>query len=181
MTHTDLAGLNVEVKDGVATVTIDNPPLNLLDATPRRSLIAFIDQACDDVQVRVVVFDSADPDFFLAHGDLHFVTDPESFAAVDPGGAARRRRHVGECGRLADDAVDLRDRGSGPRTATGAGRPVRGTVRQRAALADEPLDVPEPTGGCPRSGARPSLRPPIRRAPRRLLAHTPARCGFIAR
>lgn len=68
MTHTDLAGLNVEVKDGVATVTIDNPPLNLLDATARRSLIAFIDQARDDVQVRVVVFDSADPDFFLAHG-----------------------------------------------------------------------------------------------------------------
>jgi enoyl-CoA hydratase/carnithine racemase len=28
------------------------------------------------------VFESADPEFFIAHGDMHFITEPESFAAV---------------------------------------------------------------------------------------------------
>ncbi|GGV68038.1 hypothetical protein GCM10010277_77040 [Streptomyces longisporoflavus] len=33
--------------------------------------------------VRVIPFDSADPDFFIAHGDMRIAEDPQSFAALD--------------------------------------------------------------------------------------------------
>ncbi|MFF4052823.1 enoyl-CoA hydratase/isomerase family protein [Streptomyces chartreusis] len=32
--------------------------------------------------VRVIVFESADPEFFIAHGDMRFVTDPDVLAAA---------------------------------------------------------------------------------------------------
>jgi enoyl-CoA hydratase/carnithine racemase len=35
-----------------------------------------------DEHVRVIVFQSADPDFFLAHGDMHFIADPASLLAL---------------------------------------------------------------------------------------------------
>lgn len=75
--------LHVSVTDGVAYAVIDNPPVNLLDATLMTDLDRFTGAmfAADDV--RVIVFDSADPDFFIAHGDMRIAEDPQSFAALD--------------------------------------------------------------------------------------------------
>jgi hypothetical protein len=42
MTYEELAGIRVAISDGVATVTIDNPPLNLADGTLVPSLRAFV-------------------------------------------------------------------------------------------------------------------------------------------
>jgi len=78
----NLPALHITVADGVATVTLDNPPLNLSDGTLLPSLRRFVAQVRDDTDVRVIVFDSADPDFFIAHGDMRFVTDPEVMAAA---------------------------------------------------------------------------------------------------
>ncbi|MDO0929894.1 enoyl-CoA hydratase/isomerase family protein [Streptomyces sp. TG1A-8] len=78
----DLPALHITVADGVATVTLDNPPLNLSDGTLLSSLRRFVAQVRDDTDVRVIVFDSADPDFFIAHGDMRFVTDPDVMAAA---------------------------------------------------------------------------------------------------
>ncbi|WP_249999091.1 enoyl-CoA hydratase/isomerase family protein [Actinoplanes sp. M2I2] len=78
----ELPGLHVAVADGVATVTLDNPPLNLSDGTLLPSLRRFVAQVRDDADVRVIVFDSADPDFFITHGDMRFVTDPDVLAAA---------------------------------------------------------------------------------------------------
>lgn len=78
----DLPGLRIAVADGVAVVTIDNPPLNLSDATLLPSLRRFVAAVRGDENVRVIVFDSADPDLFIAHGDMEFVTDPEVMAAA---------------------------------------------------------------------------------------------------
>jgi enoyl-CoA hydratase/carnithine racemase len=78
----ELPGLHVAVADGVATVTLDNPPLNLSDGTLLPSLRRFVAQVRDDAEVRVIVFDSADPDFFITHGDMRFVTDPDVLAAA---------------------------------------------------------------------------------------------------
>jgi enoyl-CoA hydratase/carnithine racemase len=63
--------LRVTVEHGVATVTIDHPPTNLVDGAFIGGLIGLLD-ACDadDSGVRVLVFTSADPDFFLMHGDV---------------------------------------------------------------------------------------------------------------
>src|SRR3954451_6937396 len=78
----ELPALHIAVADGVATVVLDTPPLNLLDGTLLPSLRRFVAQVRDDADVRVIVFDSADPDFFIAHGDMRFVTDPEVLAAA---------------------------------------------------------------------------------------------------
>ena len=65
--------LHVVVEHGVATVTIDHPPTNLVDGAFVGGLIGLLD-ACDDAEdVRVVVFRSADPDFFLMHGDVESI------------------------------------------------------------------------------------------------------------
>ena len=61
--------LRVRVDLGVAFVTIDNPPINLLDGRLRGDLEEFARKVAADDSVRVIVFESADPDFFIAHTD----------------------------------------------------------------------------------------------------------------
>lgn len=51
-------------------ITIDNPPLNLFDQELADELTALIDELEKDAKIKVVVFDSADPDYFMAHLDL---------------------------------------------------------------------------------------------------------------
>lgn len=76
------SALRVAVDQAVATVTIDNPPLNLLDTALITDLRRFVDSVRDDRRIRVVVLESADPEFFSAHGDAEFVSKPELFAAL---------------------------------------------------------------------------------------------------
>jgi enoyl-CoA hydratase/carnithine racemase len=51
-------------------VTLDNPPLNLFDQEMSDELQGLIKELEEDDKVKVVVFDSADPDYFMAHLDL---------------------------------------------------------------------------------------------------------------
>jgi len=51
-------------------VTIDNPPLNLFDPELSDELVELIDRLERDAEVKVVIFDSANSDFFMAHIDL---------------------------------------------------------------------------------------------------------------
>jgi len=74
--------IKVQKDGGVARVVIDNPPLNLLDAALLCDLDAFITEIGDDENTKVIIFESADPDFFVAHGDMNFVDDPEAAAAA---------------------------------------------------------------------------------------------------
>lgn len=80
--HYDLPALRITVASGVASVTLDNPPLNLSDGTLLPSLRRFVAQVRDDADVRVIVFESADPDFFITHGDMRFITEPDVMAAA---------------------------------------------------------------------------------------------------
>jgi enoyl-CoA hydratase/carnithine racemase len=89
--YNGFATLNVAVVEGVATLTINNPPLNLLDASLMTDLDRFAEMAADDASVRVIVFESADPDFFIPHGDMNFVDDPSSFASLAIGGGEDAR------------------------------------------------------------------------------------------
>jgi enoyl-CoA hydratase/carnithine racemase len=70
MNEDNFSALNVCVEGGVARVTIDHPPINLFDAT----LIGELGQAAqflaESSDVKVVVLDSANPDFFIAHADV---------------------------------------------------------------------------------------------------------------
>ncbi|CAN5257046.1 enoyl-CoA hydratase/isomerase family protein [soil metagenome] len=77
--------LDVAVEGGVAIVTLDHPPLNILDAVLLTDLDGFAARVRDDPEVRVIVFQSADPDFFIPHGDMGFIDDPEVFAGLKVG------------------------------------------------------------------------------------------------
>jgi enoyl-CoA hydratase/carnithine racemase len=62
--------LRVSGDGGVVIVTIDHPPLNLLDGPLTADLTALGRALRDDAEAKVAVFRSADPDFFIAHADL---------------------------------------------------------------------------------------------------------------
>jgi enoyl-CoA hydratase/carnithine racemase len=64
--------MRVEVDGGVAFVTIDNPPVNLLDAMMIGDLARLPDDLLTD-SVRVAVFRSANAEFFVAHADLELI------------------------------------------------------------------------------------------------------------
>ncbi len=51
-------------------VTLDNPPINLFDQEMADELQALMAELEVDNEVKAVVFDSADPDYFIAHVDL---------------------------------------------------------------------------------------------------------------
>lgn len=60
-------------EDGVAAVTIDHPPMNLLDGALIGDLNRLLDELAAADDVRVVVLRSADPDYFVAHADLAMI------------------------------------------------------------------------------------------------------------
>lgn len=79
----DYRCLRLRVERGVAFVTLDHPPLNLLDAALTRELGRLGKQLAADDAVRVIVFDSADPDFFIAHSDVTELAAPHMAEPVE--------------------------------------------------------------------------------------------------
>ena len=73
MAYDGYEGLAVELDGGIAWVTIDHGPINLLDADLMLSLARLRPQIEADADVRVVVFRSANPDFFIAHADVGLI------------------------------------------------------------------------------------------------------------
>jgi enoyl-CoA hydratase/carnithine racemase len=67
------SALRLRVDRGVAYATIDHPPINLLDAMLVIELDRFGREVEADADVRVVVVDSADPEFFIAHADVGLI------------------------------------------------------------------------------------------------------------
>ena len=75
--------LTTEYTKGVMFATISNPPANVMTTALYTDLVAFTAEVETDDRVRVVVFQSADPEFFIAHFDvemiLTFPTDEPAF------------------------------------------------------------------------------------------------------
>lgn len=65
--------LSVQVNEGVAVVTLDHPPLNLLDIPLLTDLNRLGRELESDEGLRVAVFRSANPDFFIAHADVSMI------------------------------------------------------------------------------------------------------------
>lgn len=82
MSYDNLPGLRITASDGVATVTLDHPPLNLMDGVLLPSLRGFVNRVRSDESIRVIVFESADPEFFCAHGDMAYLTDPDALSTA---------------------------------------------------------------------------------------------------
>ena len=89
----DYPHLTVSVRDGVATVLIDNPPINLMTSGLFRSLAKVSVDLSKDDEVRVVVLRSANPEFFIAHFDvaaiLEFPVNGEAVEEPELGGFDR--------------------------------------------------------------------------------------------
>lgn len=69
----DYQALRVRIDRGVAWVTIDHPPINLFDAVLMTDLMKAGVALEQDPAVRVVVLESADPEFFIAHADVALI------------------------------------------------------------------------------------------------------------
>ena len=73
---------SLSIDNGVGWVVIDHPPKQLVDGGLIGGLIGLLNAVEDDTEVRVLVFESADPDFFLMHGDVEQILAMEAPAEV---------------------------------------------------------------------------------------------------
>src|SRR6476659_8747587 len=64
-------------------VTFDHPPVNTVTATTVTELSELVEMIELDRDLNVVVFDSANPDFFLAHYDIE--GNPAATTGMAPG------------------------------------------------------------------------------------------------
>jgi enoyl-CoA hydratase/carnithine racemase len=62
--------LSVHKEGGVVFAEINAPPMNLMGPELVRDLVSLIQQSEADEAVRVIVFKSADPDYFISHVDV---------------------------------------------------------------------------------------------------------------
>ncbi len=65
--------LNVEIDGRLAVVTISNPPINIFTPALYMEMSALTSELKADPSLTVVVFKSADPDFFIAHFDVEAI------------------------------------------------------------------------------------------------------------
>ncbi|TCC54412.1 enoyl-CoA hydratase/isomerase family protein [Kribbella pittospori] len=81
----ELPSLRIRDQDGVRYVDFAHPPMNLLDADLVSQLAELVGVLEHDRTTRVVVFGSADPDYFLAHYDIEDLLD-RTAPPTRPGG-----------------------------------------------------------------------------------------------
>jgi enoyl-CoA hydratase/carnithine racemase len=99
----------------VLFAAIAAPPMNLLGPELVRDLVALIQSAEADDSAKVVVFKSADPDYFISHVDLTRVAEYRAEAAVLTGEAsiASLFRHLSASRLVSIAQVEGRVRGAG--------------------------------------------------------------------
>jgi enoyl-CoA hydratase/carnithine racemase len=73
------------------SATFDHSPVNLMDPDTIYELDALVTRLETDPDVQVVVFDSANPDYFIAHWDL--AADPQTVAGMTTESSKRRGMH----------------------------------------------------------------------------------------
>src|SRR6202012_2356938 len=76
--------------DGVLGVMIDAPPMNLIGPELVRDLVSLLGELESGQETRVVVLESADPEYFVPHVDLTKVAEytAEAAQAGGPGDAS---------------------------------------------------------------------------------------------
>jgi enoyl-CoA hydratase/carnithine racemase len=76
--------------EGVLSVVIDAPPMNLIGPELVRDLVTLLGELESDQDIRVMVLESADPEYFVPHVDLTKVAEytAEAARAGGPGDAS---------------------------------------------------------------------------------------------
>jgi enoyl-CoA hydratase/carnithine racemase len=84
----DLETLKLSREGAILFVDIAAPPMNLLGAELVRDLVSLIQRAEADNTIKVLVFKSADPDYFIAHVDVTKIKEYRAKAAKLTGEAS---------------------------------------------------------------------------------------------
>lgn len=69
--------LQLNISNGIAAITFNNPPVNVLSGTLMKALKQSLHELAGNNEVKVIVFDSANPDFFIAHVDINILEEQE--------------------------------------------------------------------------------------------------------
>src|SRR3984893_6037693 len=130
-------------------VTFDNPPINLVDPTMIVALNELVTTIEHDNRVAVVVFDSANPEFFMAHYDL--TSDPSPLDAL-PAAPSPFHHWGGRLIRLAKSRAvtitALRGRARGTGSELALATDIRFASRERAVLGQFEVGIAAvPSGG----------------------------------
>jgi enoyl-CoA hydratase/carnithine racemase len=80
--------LKVRQEEAVLFAEITAPPMNLLGPELIRDLVSLIQRAEADAAVQVLVFKSADPDYFISHVDVTRIKENQEEAAKLAGDAS---------------------------------------------------------------------------------------------
>jgi len=75
--------LTLKQEGAIATISIDNGPINLLDLNLVKDLISAGRQLSADDTVKVVIIESANPEFFIAHADVNMIMAMSGTPAPD--------------------------------------------------------------------------------------------------
>ncbi len=107
--------INTRSEGAVLFAEIAAPPMNLLGPELVRDLVSLIRTAEDDDSLKVVVFTSADPDYFISHVDLTRVSEYRAEAAALTGEAsiASLFRYLSACRLVTIAQIEGRVRGAG--------------------------------------------------------------------
>lgn len=76
--------LRIEAEGPVRWITIDAPPMNVMTGQMFAELRTSTSELATDPDVLVVVFQSADPDFFIAHFDVEMILGFDTSTPVEP-------------------------------------------------------------------------------------------------
>jgi enoyl-CoA hydratase/carnithine racemase len=131
-------------------VTFNNPPLNVVGPAEVRRLVEILDQIEADPNVKVVVFDSALPDYFMAHYDL--LKPLEESTGMAPGltGMHPVPDFMVRLSRLkAVTIVSIRGRASGIGSEIALAADMRFASREKAILSQFEVGAGFPPGGGP--------------------------------
>jgi enoyl-CoA hydratase/carnithine racemase len=105
--------IKVRQEEAVLFAEISAPPMNLLGPELVRDLVSLIQMAEPDEAVKVLVFKSADPDYFISHVDITRIKEyREGSGEVDRRSFARTLISTPE---RQPPHHDRADRGSGTR------------------------------------------------------------------
>ena len=143
-----IATLNLTTERGVLFAEIAAPPMNLLGPELVRDLVSLIRFAEADDSVQVVVFQSADPDYFISHVDLTRVPEYRAEAAKLTGEAsiAALFRHLSASRLVTIAQIEGRVRGAGSEFVLACD--MRFAARETAIFAQfEPAFGQVPGGG----------------------------------
>ena len=148
---------------GVLNVVIDAPPMNLIGPELVRDLVSLLGELESDEDIRVMVLESADPEYFVPHVDLTKVAEYTAEAAKaggpDDASLGMLWHRLSELPVVTDRQAPRPRPWRGQRAGAGVRHAVRRSGERRARPARDRVRRDAGRGGCAAPGAAAGARP----------------------